>query len=70
MTHDPRAIIAEDEPLLGTGLRDALAALWPNLRICALVEDGIQTLRALEEHNPDILFLVSMSPRISPKVSE
>ena len=48
MTHDPRAVIAEDEPLLGAGLRDALAALWPSLRICALVEDGIQTLRALE----------------------
>jgi DNA-binding LytR/AlgR family response regulator len=65
MTHDPRAIIAEDEPLLGTGLRDALAALWPSLRICALVEDGIQTLRALEEHKPDILFLDIQMPGLS-----
>ena len=65
MTDDPRAVIAEDEPLLATGLRDALAALWPNLRICALVEDGIQTLRALEEHKPDILFLDIQMPGLS-----
>ena len=65
MTDDPRAIIAEDEAMLGAGLRDALAALWPNLRICALVEDGIQTLRALEEHKPDILFLDIQMPGLS-----
>jgi DNA-binding LytR/AlgR family response regulator len=65
MTDNPRAIIAEDEPLLGAGLRDALAALWPSLRICALVEDGIQTLRALEEHKPDILFLDIQMPGLS-----
>jgi len=65
MTDDPRAVIAEDEPLLATGLRDALAALWPNLQICALVEDGIQALRALEEHRPDILFLDIQMPGLS-----
>ena len=65
MTDDPRAVIAEDEALLGAGLRDALAALWPNLRICAIVEDGIQTLRALEEHKPDILFLDIQMPGLS-----
>jgi DNA-binding LytR/AlgR family response regulator len=65
MTHDPRAVIAEDEPLLGAGLRDSMAALWPNLRICALVEDGIQTLRALEQHQPDILFLDIQMPGLS-----
>jgi DNA-binding LytR/AlgR family response regulator len=65
MTHDLRAVIAEDEPLLGAGLRDALAALWPGLRICALVEDGIQTLRALEQHQPDILFLDIQMPGLS-----
>lgn len=65
MTHDPRAVIAEDEPLLGAGLRDALAALWPSLRVCALVEDGIQTLRALERHKPDILFLDIQMPGLS-----
>ena len=65
MTRDPRAVIAEDEPLLGAGLRDALTALWPSLRICALAEDGIQTLRALEKHQPDILFLDIQMPGLS-----
>lgn len=65
MTPGPCAVIAEDEPMLGTGLRDALAALWPRLRICALVEDGIQALRALEKHKPDILFLDIQMPGLS-----
>jgi len=65
MTRPARAIIAEDEQLLREGLRDALAALWPSLEICALVEDGIQTLQALEEHHPDILFLDIQMPGMS-----
>jgi DNA-binding LytR/AlgR family response regulator len=65
MSADPRAVIAEDEPLLAAGLRDALAALWPSLQICALVEDGIQALRALEEHKPDILFLDIQMPGLT-----
>ena len=65
MSADPRAVIAEDEPLLAAGLRDALAALWPSLQICALVEDGIQALRALDEHKPDILFLDIQMPGLT-----
>jgi len=57
MTRQPRAVIAEDEQLLAVGLRDALAALWPDLEVAELVDDGIQALRAIEEHQPDILFL-------------
>src|SRR5690349_19128133 len=65
MTRMPRAIIAEDEPLLAAGLRDAVAALWPELLFCALVPDGIQALRAIEEHAPDILFLDIEMPGLS-----
>lgn len=65
MTHEPRAIIAEDELLLAAGLRDALGVLWPNLRVCALVEDGIQTLRALDNHKPHILFLDIQMPGLT-----
>ena len=32
MSHEARAVIAEDERLLAQGLRDALAELWPELR--------------------------------------
>ena len=65
MTDDPRAVIAEDEPLLAAGLRDALGALWPSLGISAMVEDGIQALRALDEHQPDILFLDIQMPGLT-----
>jgi len=65
MSQEARAVIAEDERLLAQGLRDALAELWPELVICAAVEDGIQALRALDEHAPDILFLDIQMPGLS-----
>ena len=65
MNSTARAIIAEDEDVLRTGLRDALAELWPGLRICALAEDGIQAMRALDEHDPDILFLDIQMPGLT-----
>ena len=48
MTRPARAVIAEDEPLLRAGLRDALGRLWPELAICAEAEDGIEALHALD----------------------
>jgi len=65
MSHRPRAIIAEDEQLLAVGLQDALGALWPELQVCALARDGIQALRAIEEHAPDVLFLDIEMPGLS-----
>lgn len=53
----PRAIIAEDEPLLREELAELLASLWPELEIVAQAEDGIAALRALESLQPDVLFL-------------
>jgi len=53
----PCAIIAEDEPLLRDELAELLAALWPELEVVAQTGDGIATLRALERHAPDVLFL-------------
>jgi DNA-binding LytR/AlgR family response regulator len=58
----PTAVIAEDEPLLRDELRSALAALWPELEVRAEAEDGIQALRALESHEPDVLFLDIQMP--------
>ncbi len=53
----PAAIIAEDEPLLRGELKDALAALWPELEIVAEAEDGVEAIRALGSHKPDVIFL-------------
>jgi DNA-binding LytR/AlgR family response regulator len=55
-------VIAEDEPLLRTELRETLAKLWPELVICAEAEDGIEALQALQNHAPDILFLDIQMP--------
>jgi len=58
----PRAVIAEDEPVLRAELREMLGKLWPDLVICAEAADGIEAMRALEEHAPDILFLDIQMP--------
>ncbi len=61
----PTAIIAEDEPLLSEELADHLAALWPDLRIVAEVDDGIAALHAIELHAPNIAFLDIQMPRLT-----
>jgi len=60
-----KAIIAEDEPVLRAELKETLARLWPDLEICAEAEDGIEALRALSVHAPDILFLDIQLPGLS-----
>lgn len=57
-----KAVIAEDEPVLRRELIDALAKLWPELVICAEAGDGLEALRSLDDHAPDILFLDIQMP--------
>lgn len=52
----PRALIAEDEPLLAEDLRLALAQAWPELRIDAVVADGLSAARQALALRPDVLF--------------
>jgi len=65
MMNPLKAVIAEDEPILRTELKDTLAKLWPELVVCAEAEDGIEALRALTEHRPNILFLDIQMPGLS-----
>src|SRR4051812_40191099 len=60
-----KAVIAEDEPILRVELRETLARLWPELAIVAEAEDGIEAMRALSEHEPDVLFLDIQMPGLS-----
>ena len=60
-----KAIIAEDEATLCEELRETLAALWPELEICDVSHNGIQALRQLEQHAPDVLFLDIQMPGMS-----
>lgn len=61
----PRAVIAEDEPLLRDELAELLGQLWPELDIVAQAADGITALRALERHAPDVLFLDIQMPGLT-----
>jgi DNA-binding LytR/AlgR family response regulator len=61
----PTAIIAEDETALREQLIEQLHALWPELQILAAAADGIEALRLLEQHRPDILFLDIQMPGAS-----
>lgn len=54
---DARAVIAEDELGLGEELRDALVELWPALDVAALASTGVEAIRAVDAHRPDIVFL-------------
>lgn len=61
----PTAILAEDEALLRTELREALAALWPELLIVAETADGAATVRAIQQLRPDVAFLDINMPHLS-----
>lgn len=55
--HTPRALIAEDEPILAAALAHALQRLWPELDIVATCPNGVDALRQGLALQPDILFL-------------
>ena len=53
----PRALIAEDEPILAAALAHALQRLWPELDIVATCPNGVEALQQGLALQPDILFL-------------
>ncbi len=61
---NPRALIAEDEPLLAGALKDGLAEAWPELEVVALAPDGAAALEAAERLAPDVAFLDVRMPGI------
>jgi len=61
----PRAVIAEDETLLREQLQELLAAAWPELEIAGVAANGLEAIRELEVHNPDVMFLDIHMPEAS-----
>jgi DNA-binding LytR/AlgR family response regulator len=53
----PRALIAEDEPLLAQALERALRAAWPELGAVEVAHDGIAAAERALATTPDALFL-------------
>ena len=62
---NPRVLIAEDEPLLAQGLKNALALAWPELQVIALAPNGVEALRLAEAERPDVVFLDILMPGLS-----
>ncbi len=52
----PRALIAEDEPLLAAALQQELARAWPSLVIAATVGDGLSAVKHALALLPEVLF--------------
>jgi DNA-binding LytR/AlgR family response regulator len=59
------AIVAEDEDTLRHELVEQLGRLWPELSIVAEAGDGIEALRLLELHKPDLMFLDIQMPGLT-----
>ncbi len=60
-----RAIIADDEPVLREHLTCLLQELWPELEICAALENGHAALESIRDIKPDIAFLDIRMPGLS-----
>ncbi len=57
MTPRPRALLADDEPLLREHLAAMLGRLWPELEIVAQARNGREALERFDEHEPEVVFL-------------
>jgi DNA-binding LytR/AlgR family response regulator len=57
MSATPRAVVADDEPLLRDALVTALERAWPELRVVAACPDGDAALAAITRERPDVAFL-------------
>lgn len=65
MNTPPRALIADDEPLLRERLQRQLTSCWPELQICALARHGLEAQEMFEQQRPDICFLDIHMPGLS-----
>ena len=61
----PTGIVAEDEAPQRRELIDLLVELWPELRVVAQCEDGLDALDALARLQPRVLFLDIRMPGVS-----
>jgi len=61
----PTAIIADDEPRLAQYLARRLAALWPELVVAGLAENGPQAQALLAAEAPDVAFLDIRMPGLT-----
>jgi DNA-binding LytR/AlgR family response regulator len=61
----PRALIADDEPLLREHLQAHLARLWPALQIVGQARNGREAIELYEREAPDVVFLDVHMPGVN-----
>lgn len=61
----PRALVADDEPLLREHLCLHLVRQWPELQVVAQARNGREAVALFEQHLPDIVFLDVHMPGMS-----
>lgn len=61
----PKALIAEDEPLLRESLERMLKSSWPELLVVARARNGREAIDLFEQHNPEVCFLDVHMPGLS-----
>ncbi|RZU03113.1 LytR/AlgR family response regulator transcription factor [Rivibacter subsaxonicus] len=61
----PRALIADDEPLLRERLERLLAELWPELQVVGVARNGREAVALFEAERPEIAFLDIRMPGLS-----
>lgn len=59
-----KAILIDDEPLARQLIRMFLQE-WEQIKVVAECQDGYEGFRAIQEHQPDLLFLDIQMPRIN-----
>ena len=64
-TARPRALIADDEPLLRSALARQLAQAWPELEIVAQARHGREAIELFEKLQPEVCFLDVHMPGLS-----
>ncbi len=60
-----RVLIAEDEALLATEIREELLRQWPEAQVVAMARDGHEALRLVEQLSPEVCFLDVQMPGLS-----
>ena len=59
-----KTILIDDEPLASSVLQEYLSQ-YPQFEIAAICQDGFQGLKAIQEHQPDLIFLDVQMPKIT-----
>lgn len=59
-----KTLIIDDEPLAASIVQEFLAN-FPQFELVAVCQNGFQGLKAIQEHNPDLIFLDVQMPKIT-----